>query len=206
MAAPALALAWALSVLVLLAPRGALPDPASASRTALCLVPWLALGGLPRGSARPGARDALGAALILAPLALALVLDVRGAAGSSAAAWGSTLQTALIGLVFFLLLQLAARRAAGGPRPQVYGALWLVGLALLPVASAVAAWDGRPGGGPAWLEAAAMVSPLEWVHGRLVVDGAGWSQVSSSFAPAALVLLLLGVAGSSLGQARDGAQ
>jgi len=193
--APALALAWALSVLVLLAPRGVLPDPGSASRTALCLVPWLALGGLPRGSVRPGTRDALGAALLLAPLALAVVLDVRGAAGNSAAAWGPTLETALIGLVFFLILQLASRRAASGPRPHVHGALWLVGVGLLPVASAMAGWDGRPGGGPAGLEKAAAISHLEWVHGRLVVGDAGGSRLASGLAPAALVLLLLGVAG-----------
>jgi len=205
--APALALAWALSVLVLLAPRGVVPDPGSASRTALCLVPWLALGGLPRGGVRPATRETLGAALLLPPLALALVLDVSSAAGHrvawSAAAWGSTLETALLGLVLFLALQHAARLAAAGPRPHFHGALWLVGVALLPVASAMAAWDGRPGGGPAWLAWAATVSPLEWAHGRLAVGDAGWPRISPVLAPAALVLLLLGVAGRAGDTARQ---
>ncbi len=212
MAAPALALAWALSALVLAAPRGMLPDPGSASRTALCLVPWLALGGLPRACARPSSRDTLATALLLAPLALAMVLDVHalartGAAGTSAAGtsavWASTLQTACIGSGLFLVLQLAARRAAAGSRPHLHGALWLMGVALLPVASAMAAWDGRPGGGPAWLAWAATVSPLEWAQSRLVVEGGSWAQVSSALAPTAWVLLLLGVAGTPGERAHD---
>ena len=204
MGAPALALAWVASLLVLLAPRGVLPDPGSASRAALCLVPWLALGGLPRGTPRPATRDVLGAALLLSPLGLAVALDLRGAA-VLARAWGPTLETAVTGLGLFLLFQWAARRAAAGPRPHLHGALWLVGVAVLPVASAMAAWDGRPGGGPAWLAWAATVSPLEWAHGRLVAGGTGWPQASAAvgsavgasaaLAPAALALLLVGVAG-----------
>ena len=86
-------------------------------------------------------------------MALALALD-RAAGAAPAAALGR----AAVGLGCFLLLLVAARR--GG---RLYSVLWLLAVVGVPLLAAVVGWDGRPGGTPAWLAAAARPSPLEWL-------------------------------------------
>lgn len=154
------------------------PQPVGSLVTAAAL-PWLALVGVPRRGARTAC---LGPAFGLA----APVLVLAGAIEHQAGRPLGTLAIELGGTSFFLTgLALAA---AGGGRwaPR----LWLALVVALPLVAATLAWNDAPGGGAAWLEVAARVSPLEWAFDRAGPGAAPrWHDL---LAPSALVLVLVG--------------
>lgn len=129
-------------------------------RTTLALLPFLALAGVPAGE---DARTWRALALAAPLLGIAAALDLRQLDGLRAPTaeglLGALVHDALQGLVLLALLAAAARRA----RHPAYGPLWFGGVIVLPLFAAVVAWDGAPGGGVAWLSAAARISPLDWI-------------------------------------------
>lgn len=153
--------AWALSILPLTAPLGTQLG-SEVSRSALVLLPWLALIGLPRARAG-GSGLAVPLALLAGPLAVGLHLDLGRGAAVGELAW-----TAVPALSMAALLGVAAARAAGRPVTRaVYGALWLGVVAGVPIAAAVLGWGGAPGGGgAAFLDLVATSSPLDWLVRR----------------------------------------
>jgi len=164
--------AYALSCALLALERGETPWQ-GASLSALVLLPWLALAGVPRGpggaSPAEGARAALrAAALALPPLGLALGLDdVRGfePAGLLARALPAWALVFLWG--WAAELARASRRAG-----RAYSALWLLALpgsAALWVALVWAA-RGSAARAPA-LDLVAPLNPLLWLHGWGRIDG-----------------------------------
>lgn len=160
MPGPILGLAWALSAAILLVPSQG-PGGlwlAPGARTALCLLPWVALVGLPGGAQHPrrgGGEQVVAAALLLAPLALALSLDRASGAPLAVLA-----RIAATGLGCFALLGAAASRGR-----SAYASGWFAAVAALPLLAAVLGWDGAPGGStPAWLAWAAAASPLGWLY------------------------------------------
>jgi len=160
----ALAAAWAISLLPgILAAFGPSWDLGVASQLGWALVPWIALAGLPAGTADPGSdgdargvSPAVAAALALPPLALTAALDRHAGLGV-----GVLAATGVAGLALVFLLALAARR--GRKRPLAHGSVWL---GLVPLA-ALAAWTaGLSGSAPAWLATLGGASPLTWALER----------------------------------------
>jgi hypothetical protein len=147
------------------------------SLTALGLLGWVALGGLPRAPVRVHRRadeqadergDASPAGILglaLPGAALGASLDLAAGRSDLEIAW-----TAALGLILVWLLACAAEQGRGSP--WVAGAWWLLVpcLAILP---AVARW----GRGDAAL--ATGVSPLGWIHARAVGPGPAvrWTDV-----------------------------
>ena len=132
----------------------------STSFLSLALLPWIALGGLPRGP-RAEFVPARGVPGIALPaLALAGALDARAGADPLAllvfAAWGM--------LFVALLASAAARAAAHGERGSLYGPLWL---ALVPGSASLAlALRHADGGRPAFATWLGRASPLGWCVAR----------------------------------------
>ncbi|MEW6072178.1 MAG: hypothetical protein AB1726_06210 [Planctomycetota bacterium] len=157
------AVAWALSVLPFLAERlggESLAIP-GASRAGLVLLPWIALAGLPRRSAAPGALPwTATTAFVLPPLALGAGLDIL-----AGAARGEVLGRCLVGGTLVALLALGAELAGEAGR-RLHAVLWLV---LVPGSAALLAalaWIGAPGTGspPVLLAELACCHPLVWAH------------------------------------------
>jgi hypothetical protein len=133
------------------------------SLSALGLLGWVALGGLPRAGERAGERSgALPAGVLgiaLPSVALGASLDLAAGRSELDVAW-----TVAFGLALVWLLASAAERSRGSP--WLAGAWWLAVpcLAILP---AVARW-GRGEG--ALLSGA---SPLGWIFSRAITPGSG---------------------------------
>lgn len=197
MASRWLAAAFALALLVPLL-EGLVPGLflAQGSLAALSLLPWLALGPLPRGRAADvgGARAALYVGcLALPPLALAIGLDL--ARGAETRALAFTASGAWLVLVLWVA---AAEWAVRVPRARrVYSALWLV---LVPGAAALRvalSWAplGRARGGRAPgtdLTTAFALDPLVWCHRWARPGGLGAQpalELGLALGAAALVLL-----------------
>ena len=133
------------------------------SLSALGLLGWVALSGLPRSEERAGERSGASPAgalgLALPSVTLGASLDLAAGRSDLDVAW-----TAAFGLAFVWLLASAAERSRGSP--WLAGAWWLAVpcLAILP---AVARW----GRGDASLLSGA--SPLGWVFSRAIAPGSG---------------------------------
>jgi len=178
--APGLLLAGSLSFLpfaAALASGGSLRIE-GATWTGLALLPWIALAGLPRGTAVP--REPRSSWLL--PLALALPAVGLAVGYERGQDPGRTAVVALGGLLLLTLWALAARLASGSGR-GLYGLLWLL---LVPgAATAIWALSWAVGGGSAtWPQALELALPLPWLAsgaerggepgaGRLLVGLAG---------------------------------
>lgn len=163
-------LAWGLSVVVVLAPRGPLPELApGTSRGALALLVWGLVCGLPglpggprHGTPRPVpwgrtlCRLALVLGLAAGPVTLALALDQgAGLAGPELGVVG------LGGAALLVLLAVAADRGGGSAVHAVPFAVAVLGV---PMLAAVLAGSARGPGSPV-LETLAGGSPLAWLLG-----------------------------------------
>jgi hypothetical protein len=184
-----ISLVFAASALPLVLERAA---PAFAiegtSRTALVLLPWLGLAGVPRGAAA-GSRRGVALAVLevglfaLPPLALALALD-RGDARSLA------FGTAVVAYALLCLWTLAAELAASSARARrPYALAWF---ALVPGSAALAValgWAAAAQRSAPLVDALARTSPLAWLHGA--GTGGGSAAGASALALAVLVVALV---------------
>lgn len=161
----------------------------------LALLPWLALGSLPRGPDARAARSSrswipsLG--LSLPALALAIRLDLAEGRAIRELGW-----TAGGGLLLAALLAEAARpggpeRAPLGRRPSSYPRLWFL-LIAVPPALALALGSVAQGraGGASWAAEVCAQTPLGWLAGRALEPASGGAPVG----PVAIALLLLAAA------------
>jgi hypothetical protein len=159
------------------------------SLTALALLGWAALGGLPRtAGARPSAPPAAAVGLALPAAALGAALDLAAGRGGPL-----VLTTAAFGLLFLGVLCLAAEQGRGDAAMALAWWLSVPCLALLP---AVARW------GQGGAELAVGASPLGWLFLRAVEPPAAAEGASSPWPALAVAVSLWGLARLRTGSPR----